>query len=198
MQSGSIWAEGPLKDWLLERKKMRKAEKRYDLMTMLGGVILLTIVTISTHLANVQYEWEAGAYWTLADKASTLEEKSAQIDNFVSAVDKQELQGMHNATLLFTPDNSFHNNRKALGTLQTRLQEIKTLDPNSFAYQTAIQQITAQEQGEAAEMLGNLYGCWMLKNHPMLWSWHGGALVVVSILAILGGLFAWLSRPIRI
>lgn len=113
-------------------------------------------------------------HWTLADRASTIDYKSQQIDLFVEALEKQGLAGTNDALILKTPENSFDENFKTLKSLQTRLTEIKTMDPRSFEYQTAIQQITAQEQGEAKQMLDVLQGCWYKQHHFLIWGVIGG------------------------
>lgn len=43
------------------------------------------------------------------------------------------------------------------------------MDANSFQYNTAIQQITQQEQGEAIDMLSVFQGCWYKENYILLW-----------------------------
>lgn len=43
----------------------------------------------------------------------------------------------------------------------------------SFEYQTAMQQITGQEQGEANEMLSVFKGVWYKENFILLWNWIG-------------------------
>lgn len=112
------------------------------------------------------------SYWNLADKASTLDAKSEYINQFVKSLDAHDFSE-YNAIWLKTPNNSFERNVSAVKTLQARLLKIKTLDENSFAYQTAIQQITAQEQGEAKEMLIVISGCWWMKNCFIMWNWFG-------------------------
>jgi hypothetical protein len=85
----------------------------------------------------------------------------------------------HNALFLKTDDNSFSKNLEALRTLNTRLEELSKMDPNSFQYNTAIQQITQQEQGEAGAMLNVFEGCYYLSNYPVVWGWIGCVLGVV-------------------
>jgi hypothetical protein len=123
---------------------------------------------------HYQYERRFGSYWELSDKSSSLDAKAAYIDQFVEALEDNRSEfADHNALFLSTPNNSFDRNLQAVTSLRARLAEIKTMDPRSFEYQTAISQITAQEQGEASEMLGVLHGCWTLKSHPFVWDWLG-------------------------
>jgi len=63
------------------------------------------------------------------------------------------------------------------------------MDINSFAYQTAIKQITEQEQGEADKMLAVLEGCWLKVNHYWLWNMlfavsYSLFLVIIGIIGI--------------
>jgi hypothetical protein len=135
---------------------------------ILGIVLLIIDITASWH-----YENDYLNYWQLADKASTIAQKSEYIDKFVSALEKSGLQGT-NANLIWqTRNSSFNYNFEALKSLQQRLEDIKTMDINSFAYQTAIQQITAQEQGEAEDMLNVFRSCWQRVHYPYLWNLWG-------------------------
>lgn len=163
-------------------------------MKSLGTILIIAAVAMIgwsiycfVH-ANYEYETQYANNWTLADRASTISQKSEYIDKFVDSLEKSGLQGQHDALMYFTPQNSFDENFKALKSLQSRLHEIKDLDQNSFAYQTAIQQITAQEQGEATDMLSVLRGSWYKVHHYWLWNGWLGFLygVIVFILGAIG------------
>lgn len=120
------------------------------------------------------YTWENKYHsnWTLADKSSSIPAKAELVNAFVASMESNRHDFADNdAIFLTTPDNSFDNNIKALKTLQVRLKDIEKMDPTSFQYNTAIQQITAQEQGEAHQMIGVLQGCYNLKNYKMAWKW---------------------------
>lgn len=121
--------------------------------------------------ASYQYENTIGSYWDLSDKASTLSQKSAYLDKYVAALENSGLAGSNNALFLKTPNNDFDQNMIALKSLQGRMHQIQGIDEQSFAYQTAIQQITAQEQGEAHELTEAFEGCWYLEHKPFLWGW---------------------------
>ena len=58
----------------------------------------------------------------------------------------------------------------------------------SFEYQTAIQQITAQEQGEAQAMLEVFSGIWWKNNYIFLWDWIAAVEVFFCIFLIAVGL----------
>jgi hypothetical protein len=154
------------------------------------GAILLTISLISIVLLVIvgvysSYQWNKNieSYWSLADKTSTIEAKSQYIDKFVDALENAKLSE-YDAIILKTPDNKTEKNINALKTLQTRLQEIKTMDIQSFAYQQAIQQITAQEQGEADAMISAIEGSWYLANYPLLWNWI--LLIAICVVCLMG------------
>ena len=136
--------------------------------------LFLTILMIGKQIVTkYKYEKEYFSYWQLADKSSTIEEKSIYIDRFVIALREAKMEGKNNALILTTPDNSFDYNFKALLSLQIRLKEIKQMDVKSFEYQTAIQQITAQEQGEAENMLNVFSGIYWQTYNFMCWEWVG-------------------------
>ncbi len=133
---------------------------------------LLAALIVTGIRGNYEYERTVGSYWGLSVKVSTLEAKGAYLDSFLVAVDSAHLHG-HNATIFPTPDNDVDRNVAALRTLQARIHEARGMDPNGFAYQTAIQQITKQEQDEAGHVLDVIEGRWWLDRHPWNWDWHG-------------------------
>ncbi len=133
------------------------------------------------------YKKNVSSYWDLADKSSTISGKAIHIDCFVEALSKENLYGEYNALIFKTPNNSFDKNFDALKSLQKRLYEIKDMDISSFGYQTAIQQITEQEQGGADEMLKTLRGIWFKVNFPIVWLLYCFGLVILGIILIVGG-----------
>jgi hypothetical protein len=151
------------------------------------SVVLIVSAIIAEVLADYEYENKIGSYWSLADKASTLQAKSEYLDKFSAAIEAEHLSG-YNAIFLKTPDNSVEQNLAVLHTLQNRMKEIKGMDVTSFAYQQAIQQITAQEQGEAGKLLDVIEGSWYLQNHVFLWDWIDGIKWGVLILALAGSI----------
>lgn len=159
-------------------------------MKTLLAIALLWSALISINLVRggFQYEAQVGSYWSLADKSSTIEQKALYIDRFVNALAEQNFYGQHDAMFYPTDDNSFDKNFQALNSLQTRLHEIQGMDIKSFEYQTAIQQITAQEQGEAQPMLDIFKNVWWKNHHWTLWGVPFG--VNLSLNGIVWILFA--------
>lgn len=151
------------------------------LIVSLIMIVLMIVLGIRVHY---QYQREVESYWHIAEKASTIEAKSQYIDSFYVALQRADLSGMHDAIIYPTMDNSFDYNFKMLKTLEDRLQEIKGMDVTSFQYQQAISQITAQEQGEASDMIGVFNGTWVLKYHSFLWEWVA-ALEVIFFVVIM-------------
>ena len=147
---------------------------------LLGVAFFLMVVHIIVGI-SCYYNYENSVYcwWSLADKSSTISAKEENIDKFVDALSKTININDHNAMFLKTPNNSGKYNFEALKTLQSRLKEIKNMKVNSFEYQTAIQQITAQEQGEAKEMLKVFDGIYTKTNYPICWDWYGGLFMLV-------------------
>jgi hypothetical protein len=158
--------------------------KIIGIVLLLIGLVLLISQIGSWMLANNQYKNEIYNYWSLADKASTIDAKSQYINKFVEALDNSGLKGKYNAVYLKNPDNSFDKNLEMLKTLQTRLYEIKTMNVSSFEYQQAISQITAQEQGEAKNMLDVFEGVWYLENHTWIWDWIAFLWLIFEIVLI--------------
>ena len=156
---------------------------------IIGSVITIICIIFGTvcisQCVNANIEWtnDIGYAWDLADKSSTLAEKSKYIDEFIFNL-KESKHNKYGALVYKTRSYDFDLNLKALETLGERLHEIQKIDVNSFAYQTAIQQITAQEQGEAQEMIKVLYGAWVIDNY--WWAFYVVQLWVWILIAILG------------
>jgi len=162
------------------------------------GIILVIVFTILSVIdiiggisGTYQYEKTIQSYWSLADKASTIPQKEEYISKFVVALEESNLRGKYNEIFLKTPDNSFDLNLDALKTLQQRLKEIETMDVTSFEYQTAMQQITGQEQGEAENMLMVFSGVWWKENHILLWDWILAINIIIVALGLTTGIVLW-------
>lgn len=117
-----------------------------------------------------QYNRDIDSYWTLGVKASTLQQKSTYLDQYIKALEDAHLSG-NDAIIFPTPDNSYEQNMVALKSLQGRMHQIQGMDEQSFAYQTAIQQITGQEQAQADNITGTFEGIWYKTNHIFFWGW---------------------------
>lgn len=144
--------------------------KLFGALLLTAGILFATARGIFHTYVHYDYKNKIGSYWDLADRASTISQKSEYINKFVEALEAEKLYGVHNALFFPNDENSFSENMKALKSLQQRLITISSLDENSFAYQTAMQQITAQEQGEANQLTKNLRGCWEKENYYTAWN----------------------------
>lgn len=165
--------------------------KTFGAILTIGSIGLLISSIIYGVTCNYRYEKEISSYWNLADKSSTITKKAEYIDKFVAAMEKQSFIGKYNAIFTKTADNSFDENFQALKTLQQRLHEISDMDVTSFQYQTAIQQITEQEQGEAYLMLNVFKGIYIKDNYFLLWNWVCGLQVILCLIGIIGGIAIW-------
>jgi hypothetical protein len=67
-------------------------------------------------------------------------------------------------------------------TLVSRLDSISRTDATSFQYNTAIEQITKQEQGEASNMLDVFCECYTLENRPYIWGWISVCIIIGEII----------------
>lgn len=159
--------------------------KTIGTILLIGGLVFAISRGIFHWNVNRTYKSEIGSYWDLSDRASTIVQKSEYLNKFVEALEKCKLDGVHDALFYPNDENDFTQNMKALKSLQKRLQDISTMDENSFAYQTAMQQITAQEQGEAHGLLDNLYGCWEKQNYYTAWNgWICLGFLILQILMV--------------
>jgi len=160
-------------------------------MKLVVGIVPFVIVSIFCAISinqcvSAKLEWDndIGYTWSLADKSSTLAEKSRYIDEFIAKL--KDIPHAKNGALVWkTRENNYDLNLKALESLGERLREVQKLDVNSFAYQTAIQQITAQEQGEAQTMLAVLHDSWVIENYwwsftvVKIWLWSIWTVVLI-------------------
>lgn len=158
-------------------------------------ILIAAVLTIVFQVSGctrgiAAYQEDYEYHWNLADKSSTIDAKKRHVENFYNALEMGYARGefaSYNAIIFQNPNNKFTENLKALKTLKDRLDEVDQMDPKTFEYNTAIQQITQQEQGEASEMLSNFSQSYMLSQHPISWDWISG---VIGIGAILIGIAA--------
>ena len=152
-----------------------------------GGMFCIVFglfLIISGVFATYKWNRDVESWWKLADKSSTLEAKNKYMQKFIEALEKQNLS-RHDAIFLKTSDNDLQENLEAVKTLGKRLEQIKEMSPNSFEYNQAIQQITAQEQGEASKLINTLFWGWLLHNgYWYIWDW----ILIIFILGIISGL----------
>ena len=158
--------------------------------TIFSSLALIGSLSVKI-IGEYQYEKQYGAYWELAVKASSIEKKIEGIDKFVEALNNSNLTGKHNAIFMETPNNSFDENFEALKSLQSRLHEIREMDIKSFEYQTALQQITGQEQDEASKMLAVFSGIWWKENHFFLWDWVAILQIFSMAILLTAGIYYW-------
>lgn len=161
------------------------------------GIILLLVSSVfigcqlySQIASDYTYENHYSQYWHLADKSSTIQAKQQYIHKFVAALEEGKAKdefASNDAKILPTPNNSFDANLQAVKSLAGRLDEIQKMSPTSFEYNTAIQQITAQEQGQATDMLHVLKGCYELGSYPIIWDWYGAVCAVCWVLGLAFG-----------
>jgi len=162
------------------------------LMTITTGILIALNVIFGVK-SDYEYNRDIGSYWSLSDKASTVEKKSEYLDLYVKALEKSDLLGSHNAIILKTPDNLFDNNLIALRSLQQRMHDIVKMDVVSFEYQTAMQQITGQEQGEADEMVSLFRSVWYKNNYFLLWNWIAYIQITLLLVLCTLGIMFWIN-----
>lgn len=104
----------------------------------------------------------------MADKSSTIKGKLENLEKFSDKLKSYHLEGLNSKYIYPNLTSDFNNNLKAFSTLVSRLKDISTMDENSFAYQTAMHQITEQEQGQAGEMISVFSDCYTRKYHESL------------------------------
>ena len=166
-------------------------------MTVVGVVSLVfaamvLVAVISQNIAESKaYNARFGNYWELADRSSTIAAKSQYIGQFVDALNSSRFEFAEYAAIYYqTPENRFDTNLQAVSTLRDRLNDISKMNDSSFEYQMAIQQITGQEQGEAANLLHVFDQSFAKQSYPLAFNAYAIiALLCVGILALLGFAF---------
>jgi hypothetical protein len=76
---------------------------------------------------------------------------------------EEEPPQVYNAMFFKNPGNNVQKNLEVLLSSQERLRQVRKIDVSSLAYQTAVQQVNAQEQGEAQEITKTIKGAWFLE-----------------------------------
>lgn len=164
--------------------------KKTGILMIIIGLSLATFRGINHYLISVEYEIEISSNWDLSEKASTISQKSEYVNKFVFALENAKLNGVNGNLIKKTPSSDFTENFKALKSLQGRLIEISKMDESGFAYQTAIQQITQQEQAEANDMLMVFDNCWTKAHYYTYWNpILITVFILIELILVLGGYF---------
>ncbi len=158
--------------------------KIISVILLIASVGLFFYLLINMIRINYNFEKDIFCYWELADRSSTIKAKCDYIDKFVKAIEANKFSD-YDAIWMKTPENSFQYNFEALKTLRDRLYQIKDMKENSFEYQTAIQQITSQEQGEACSMLNVIDGCYIKEKSIINWNWIMFIVILFDLLSIM-------------
>jgi hypothetical protein len=157
---------------MMIKKKLSYKKLTFGIVLLLISLILASILIFVSIRAYYDFNKNYLSYWELSDRSSTLSAKEEYIIKFVDTLNNnRDKFSNYNALILKTPQNKFDNNLKAITTLRNRLRDISKMDETSFEYQTAIQQITAQEQGEAQNIIEDIRGSFYLKSYPLFWDW---------------------------
>jgi hypothetical protein len=168
---------------------MGKTKIAFGWLFAIAFIVILILLITSGINADRTYRSKYGSYWQLADRSSTLQAKEQYVTQFVNNIQAHRSEFVdYNAVIVQTPDNNFDNNLNAVITLRDRLHTIQQMNESSFEYQTAIQQITGQEMGQADAMMSDIEGSWYLKNYPCLWSWYFGLMIVLEFFLITVGI----------
>lgn len=166
-------------------EKENNWKKILGIALIVVGTLIIANQILCNVVAKYNYEKSYSNLWELADKSSTIPAKEKYILAFVNALKSGKAIGdfsEYDAIWLKTPNNNFDANLAAVETLAQRLKEIQEMSPKTFEYNTAIQQITDQEQDQAHQLMGVLNGCYVLKKYWIAWSWIDGILVSAAIM----------------
>ena len=122
---------------------------------MIGIVLLLGFFLIAGLLVYggmnnwfivLEFEREIEGHFDYADRSSDASTKLEYFNKFIDAVEKNGLtNGTNSVFFQEQPKASLSENYKVAKSLQSRLEAISQLDPQSFEYSNNMQQITLQE-----------------------------------------------------
>ena len=171
-----------------EKSMNGKRLKHVGWTLVICSIVVLAVWIPSGIIANYKWENTYASAWYLGIKQSSIADKQKYVLEFKDTLLANKANfSENNAIFLATPNNSFDKNLQALDSLSSRLTQIQSMDPTSFQYNTAIEQITKQEQDEAGAMIGVFEGCWYLHNYPYLWNWIGRVIMVSCVVAMFAG-----------
>lgn len=160
---------------------------RICLIISILAIVLYIIFGISS---MNKYDTDFGANWQLSKSAATIEQKSIYIDKFVQDIEKGGFEGKFDAIFNPNDNNSYEQNLIVLKTLQQRLHELKILPMTSFDYNTALQQLTVQQDRISNNMIYTFSGIWYKEHHFLLWNWI--CFVGICFFSI-GIIWSWIS-----
>ena len=136
--------------------------KGLGILLMVASILLCAGALIHGGIyASYSYDVRMGQYIRLADDSSTAESKLEYLKKFEEVVSSNIFR--NEARYVFKKERLTRDKQlKVLSTLQTRLQDAVEMDPLSFEYQTAMQQITGQEFDHALGEINDIISsCWL-------------------------------------
>lgn len=153
-----------------------------------AGVILwLAFLVCGTYSYTYRYDVAIGQHARLADDASTASKKLEYLEKYVGAVGEHITR--NDARFIFKRERLTRDVQlEVLQTLVQRLGEAAKMDPQSFEYQTAMQQLTTQEFDHVLYAInGIIHACWLRQSGWLvfcLWfSWLPCGVVVLAGMA---------------
>jgi hypothetical protein len=171
--------------------------RKIGVALLLVGALLTAFQIRSGLMSNYYYERNYLNLWELAYKSSTLSAKQQYISQFISALETGYAKGDfadYSTLCFYTPNDSFKENLAALKTFSERLTEIQKMNPNSFEYNIAMEQIRLEERS-AGSLLNVFKGCYDRVHYPLggcrrpLCEWIWQLLIALEIILIITGLY---------
>ena len=126
-----------------------KAMGTFTIVSLVVMTIFIAYASIAGYnnwLVGMQYEREVGTFFTYADRASDAKTKADYFNQYVDALEKNNLiKGCGVMYFCNQPNAQLAENFKVAKSLQVRLNELKLLDEKETAYQLGMTQMTENE-----------------------------------------------------
>lgn len=107
------------------------------------GTIMSIIVGAMSWYYGYTFDRDVGSYFELSDKASSVDLKLQYFNQFITALNDNDLNKGQSALFMTTKDSDLENNFNVAMSLQKRLVETNSMT-RDFGYQTAMQQLITE------------------------------------------------------
>ncbi len=140
-------------------------------------VILVLVIVLggigTCIMSPYQYDRDVRQYLKLADDASDAKTKLSHLGEYRDAITAKI--GRNDARYIFTEKQYTRDAQLAiLDTLISRLRDISQMDPKSFEYQTAMQQVTGQEFDHTCSRIDGIFWDCYRRSSGWRWLWTVG------------------------
>lgn len=154
-------------------------------LTWFLAIIIAIALSVGTYMASFSYKQNVESYLSMADDASTASLKLEHLLEYKKSVLKV-VKGNDARFIFKTPQTKKAAQMAILDSLIDRVSTTAEMEPDSFEYQTAMNQITGQEfRGTINSTNKMFFGMYSRQNGWNSFLWMNGIWLITLLIVLL-------------